>query len=252
MKSCIYRGNVRHRRFRPREHAFRYPLFMMYLDLAELPGVFDGRAMWSARRPAPAWFRRADYLGNADVPLDEAVRGLVQEKSGERPTGPIRLLTHLRYFGCMMNPVSFYYCFDATGNIVETIVAEITNTPWGERHAYVLGAHENRGTGDRKRYRLNKEFHVSPFIGMDMNYDWRFTEPGRRLVVHMENLTDEGKLFDATLVLQRESMSPRALRSALLRHPFMTARVTSAIYWQALRLHLKRTPFYAHPAKSGR
>ena len=140
MQSCLYNGWVRHRRFAPRAHAFRYRLFMAYLDLTELDHVFRGRWFWSTRRPALAWFRRADYLGNPSVPLDQAVRDAVERDTGMRPRGPIRLLTHLRYFGHGFNPVSFYYCFDPADTRVETIVAEITNTPWAERHAYVLPA----------------------------------------------------------------------------------------------------------------
>ena len=138
MNSRIYKGWVEHRRMAPREHRFRYRMFMLYLDLAELPQLFDRTPFWSARRPALAWFKRSDYLGPAQVPLDQAVRDLVAQRIGARPTGPIRLLTHLRYFGYSMNPVSFYYCFDPSGQTLETIVAEITNTPWKERHQYVL------------------------------------------------------------------------------------------------------------------
>ena len=138
MNSCIYRGWVRHRRRTPVEHAFSYRMAMLYLDLAELPEVLDGRLLWSARRPSLAWFRRADYLGDTARPLDHEVRDLVEQRTGARPVGPIRLLTHLRYFGYVMNPVSFYYCFDAAGERVETVVAEITNTPWKERHSYVI------------------------------------------------------------------------------------------------------------------
>ncbi len=248
MKSCIYRGTVRHRRFQPVEHSFRYRMFLMYLDLDELPGVFDGRLLWSARSPAVAWFRRADYLGDPAVPLDQAVRSKVAEHTGARPDGPIRLLTHLRYFGYVMNPVSFYYVFHSAGQRVETIVAEVNNTPWDERYVYVLSADRNDGANGKKRYRLAKEFHVSPFMDMDVEYDWRFSEPGRGLVVHMENLTNSGPLFDATLVLRREELSGGSLARALLRHPWMTATVIRGIYWQALLLYLKRVPYYPHPS----
>ena len=251
MNSAIYRGTVRHRRLRPVPHAFRYPLFMLYLDLDELPQLFDGRWLWSARRLAPAWFRRADFLAAGDpaVPLAQAVRDLAEARTGRRPEGPIRLLTHLRYWGYVMNPVSFYYCFDPTGARVETVLAEITNTPWKERHTYVLrNGDEGRGTGEGSlRFRFGKEFHVSPFMGMNHQYDWRFSEPGRRLAVHMENFENGGKLFDATLVLEREEISGPALARALLRHPFMTARVITAIHWNALKLWLKGNPFHAHP-----
>ncbi|MDH3310240.1 MAG: DUF1365 domain-containing protein [Gammaproteobacteria bacterium] len=250
MHSAIYEGRVRHRRRAPRPHAFGYRLFMLYLDLDEIESVFRGRWLWSTRRPALARFRRADYLGDERVPLKHAVADLVERKTGRRPAGPIRLLTHLRYFGYGFNPVSFYYCFDHTGSRVETIVAEITNTPWGERHAYVLDQADNLGSGGHYRYRFAKDFHVSPFMDMAFDYDWRFTSPGATLAVHMENFKARNKLFDATLALTRRDISGVALASALARYPFMTATVIAGIYWQALRLWLKRTPFHSHPAKS--
>jgi DUF1365 family protein len=247
MHSALYRGRVRHRRFAPRPHAFEYRLFMVYLDLAELDDVFRNRWLWSVRRPALAWLRRADYLGDPAQPLDEAVRERVERETGARPRGPIRMLTHLRYFGFCFNPVTFYYCFDARGEKVESIVAEITNTPWNERHAYVL-----TGGQARHDYRFRKSFHVSPFLGMDIDYDWRFSEPGGRLAVHMEDRAGDEKLFDATLALERQEIGAASLAAALAAFPFMTIQVIAAIYWQALRLWIKRVPFHPHPAKLAR
>ena len=250
MKSCIYRGRVRHRRFQPVENAFSYWIYMMYIDLEELPALFKGRWLWSAEHPAPAWFRRKDYLGDPNVPLDEAVRSLVEERDGIRPRGPIRMLTHLRYFGYCFNPVSFYYCFDPSDSHVETIVAEITNTPWSERHSYVLTDTMNL-TGDKrkKRFQFAKHFHVSPFMDMDMEYDWRFVQPGRELVVHMENVVKGTTVFDATMNLSRREIDGRALAATLVFHPVMTWKVIAAIHWQSLRLLWKRAPFYAHLSK---
>lgn len=222
---------------------------MAYLDLAELDEVFRGRWLWSTRRPALAWLRRADYLGDAQLPLDEAVRDRVQRETGKRPPGPVRLLTHLRTFGHCFNPVSFYYCYDKPGEHVETIVAEITNTPWKERHAYVLPDRFGEAAGGALRFRFGKAFHVSPFMPMDIDYDWRFTPPGKRLTVHMENRRAGEKLFDATLSLERREITGASLGSALVGYPFATLQVVGAIYWQALRLWLKRVPFHAHPAK---
>jgi uncharacterized protein len=253
MHSAIFTGRLRHRRFAPRAHEFSYRLFMMYVDLAELDQVFARRWFWSVQRPALAWLRRADYLGDAGVSVDQAVRDRVQAETGTRPGGPIRMLTHLRYFGVGFNPVTFYYCFDATDTQVETIVAEITNTPWKERHAYVLDRRTNIGAGDMLRFSFKKNFHVSPFLGMDYDYDWRFGAPGRtrgeRLTVHMENRHGD-KAFDATLELKRREISAATLAGTLLSFPAMTATVVVGIYWQALRLWLKRVPFHSHPAKT--
>lgn len=247
MHSCIYTGRVRHRRHAPTPHEFNYPLFMMYLDLAELPALFDRFWCWSTQRPALARFKRGDYLGDAEMPLDRAVRDTVRQATGRTPQGPIRLLTHLRYFGYVFNPVSFYYCFDESGTRVETIVAEITNTPWNQRHTYVLPAGESAQGGRMMRFDFDKTFHVSPFMPMDVRYDWRFSMPNAGLIVHMRNVRDGERMFDATLALNRREISHASMAQALLKFPLMTAKVTGAIYWQALRLMLKRTPFFAHP-----
>jgi len=239
----------------PTSNRFRYRTFMLYLDLAELPAVFDGTPFWSARRAAPARFKRSDYLAPKDLPLDQAVRDLVERRLGVRPMGPIRLLTHLRYFGYCMNPVSFYYCFDAPGEKLQTIVAEITNTPWGERHQYVLpcGAPGSTTQGSTtqgsatQRFEFDKEFHVSPFMPMAMQYHWFFNEPGDRLLVHMQNFLDGDRMFDATLALKREPLTSAALLHALVAYPLMTLKVIAAIHWQALRLWWKKTPLFDHP-----
>ncbi|MGA0002419.1 MAG: DUF1365 domain-containing protein [Steroidobacteraceae bacterium] len=247
MASALYVGRVRHRRRLPRDHAFSYALFMLYLDLDDLPGVFDRVPCFSARRPALAWFRRADYLGPANQPLDAAVRDRVEASTGERPDGPIRLLTHLRYFGYCMNPVSFYYCFAADGQTLKWIVAEINNTPWDERHAYVLPVSAAEKIGRAWAWRFGKAFHVSPFLPMDMDYDWRFDTPGEPLHVHMDSTREGLHNFDATLSMERRALTAASLNRALVSFPLITLKVATMIYWQALRLWLKRIPFHAHP-----
>ena len=248
MHSALYTGRLSHRRRRPVPHAFDYAVCYAWLDLAELDQVFRGRWLWSTRRPALAWMRRADYLGDPAVPLDTAVRDRVAVETGSRPTGPVRLLTHLRTFGHCFNPVSFYYCYDVAGSRVETIVAEITNTPWGERHAYVLPASAGTRDGEGLRFRFGKQFHVSPFMPMDQEYDWTFGEPGEALCVRMVNRGDGARVFDAALALERREVSGTSLAWALARHPFATLNVLRRIHWQALRLWLKRIPFHSHPA----
>jgi DUF1365 family protein len=229
-------------------HTFEHKLFLTYLDLAELDRVFEGRWFWSCQRPAIARFHRNDYLGDPAIPLERAVRDRVQSETGSRPRGPIRVLSHLRYFGYAFNPVSFYYCFDAEDSRLEAVLAEVTNTPWKERHSYVLSA-SRRKAGQPHRFRTPKEFHVSPFLGMDQTYGWAFSEPGERLIVRIQNHeTDSPRpLFHAELDLARREITGPGLARMLVRYPAMTAQVIAAIYGHAVRLRRKGVPEYPHP-----
>ena len=239
---------MRHRRFTPVEHGFEYRHAMFLLDLDELPELFDGHPLYSARRPAPARIRREDHMGDPARPLADCVHDLVQERTGVRPAGPVRLLTTLRTLGHDFNPVSFYYCYGEGGEAVEAVVAQVTNTPWGESHAYVLG---RAGSETVMRDSMEKVFHVSPFIGMDGRYDWRVTEPDARLLVHIDERGDDGsRVFDATLSLHRHEITRARLNRIMARFPAMSLRVATLIYWNALKLKLKGAPYFPHPERS--
>lgn len=240
----VYSGKVRHRRFDRVGHRFSVNLDLYYLDLAEVEQAFKGRWFWSDRRPAPMRFRRSDYFGPATQPLADAVLDAVEDRIGLRPDGAVRLLTCLRCFGYSFNPVSFYYCFDKREQLV-AVLAEITNTPWGERHHYILPA-DDRG---RVTARFAKDFHVSPFQPMEHEYRWRFTAPDKRLAVHMENYAADGKAFDVSLVMTRKPWRTGTLIRSWLSHPWMSLRIVHSIYWNALRLWLKRAPFFRHPRR---
>jgi len=246
--SAIYRGRMQHRRYAPRTHAFDYPVAQLLLDLDDIDTVFERRWFWSVGRRNLAEFRRSDYLGDPAQPLADAVRARISAALGRAPAGPIRLLTHLRYAGHVFNPVSFYYCYAADGTTLDCIVAEITNTPWKERHAYVLPVSQADAHGRALCWTFDKRFHVSPFMPMDCEYHWRFTAPGEDLHVHMQVWRDGVRQFDAGLDLQRHPLDGRGLAQVLLRYPLMTVQVVAAIHWQALRLWLKRTPIHDHPS----
>jgi len=249
MKSSLYLGDLYHGRLTPVVNRFRYSLFMVLLDLGELETVFDGRWFWSVERFNLASFRRADHLRRSG-PLPEAVREVVREQLGQAPSGPIRLLTHLRYWGYCFNPLSVYYCFGDDGTSIEAVLVEVHNTPWGEEYLRAFDPRRCRWEGDSVALDVDKEFHVSPFLPLDMRYRWRFSPPGERLAIGMENYRDGEKVLEVALRLKRAPLDGPHMARALLRWPFMTGKVIAAIYWQALRLKAKGVSYHPHPAKT--
>jgi DUF1365 family protein len=247
--SAIYEGTIRHRRVAEREHEFRYRVAMAYLDLDEIAsGAPAGRGL-TRTRPGLVRFRRSDYLGDPRASLSDAVRTLVAQRLGrDAPQGPIRLLTHLRSFGHCFNPISLYYCFAPGGERLEAIVAEVTNTPWGERHAYVLPRADDAGPDARVlRGSFDKALHVSPFMGMDQRYDWRAPAPGETLSLHVESVERGERTFDATLNLRRRPLDRRTLARITARYPAATQRMLVLIYAHAVALKLKGVSVKPHP-----
>ncbi len=250
LNSAVYEGWVRHRRHAPHAHAFRYRLAQPFLDLDEIDQALAQNRWFSRERGNLGLFRRSDYLGDSELPLAEAVRQRVAVETGQRPQGPIRLLAHLRYFGHCFNPVAIYYCYAPDGLTLDTIVAEITNTPWKERHAYVLPIDTAEKHGSALHFGFEKRFHVSPFLPMDRHYDWRFQTPGEELRIHMGVIHEGVSQFDATLVMQRRALDRAALNRCLWRFLPMTLKVVSAIHWQAFLIWCRRNPVYDHPTNS--
>ena len=245
--SAIYTGVISHRRVAPAK-AFRHPLALAYVDLAELPRLLGGRLL--ARGPGPLRFRRRDYLGPDTVPLDAAVRDRVDALSGHRPHGPIRLLAQLRSFGLCFNPVSFYYCFDPLGERLECVLAEVTNTPWGERHSYLLSDHmpDSRAVCGS----FDKELHVSPFMAMDHAYEASATTPGATLSVRIASHRRGERTFEATLSMRRRAFDRVTVARMTARYPMATVRVLALIYGHALGLKLAGARVHPHPQAAAR
>ena len=245
MESGIYSGTLRHRRFFPAAHEFTYPLFMVFLDIDHLPELMQVSPLAGYNRRNWVSYQERDHFGDPALPLGERIRQDAVRSKVAIPDGRIFLLTHLRYLGYNFNPVSFFYCYDSSGKL-NMVLSEVNNT-FGETQNYWLTPSVEIPAGENKRYRFRKTFHVSPFLKLGHEYDWTFTPPGESLVTQSVSYEDGNKIFDSTLCLDRRAWSRRELHRAILRFPWMTAKVITAIHWQALRLLGKRVPVVAHP-----
>jgi DUF1365 family protein len=245
----LYSGSIGHRRFAPRAHAFTYRIGMLYLDLDEQDALFALSPLAGRGRFAPFGFRETDYLPEATrsgQSLRDAVRERLQQALGRTIDGPIRLLTQPRSWGFAFNPASFFYCFDREEKL-QAILCEVSNTPWGESYHYVMPA---SGPG-RQQFAVAKGFHVSPFLPRDLEHHMSFSQPDQRLGIHIEDRQGDLRVFDASLSLQRQPLTRGNLHRHLLAFPWMTVKTVVSIYWQAVRLLLKRMPLFSHEAASG-
>ncbi len=239
--SALYEGWVSHRRFDP-ERRFRHRLWMALLDLDELPGVLDRHPLWSARRPAPVRVRGRDFLPGPGALADRA-RAAAAEQLGVAAPGPVRVLASPRVLGAGFNPVTFTYVHRDDGSPA-AVIAEVTNTPWGERHRYV--APWQAGTGSA-RATFAKAMHVSPFMPIEQTYELEVGEPGERLGVTIVSRQDRRRAFEARLELRRRELARGEMTRMLLRFGSSGAATLARIYAQALRIWLRGVPRFPHP-----
>jgi DUF1365 family protein len=246
MRSALYTGTIRHRRHSPVENSFRYRVYQLLLDLGELPRLDREIRGFGHNRASLTSFHDRDHLGGGDRPVRDKLADWLRDRGVDLGDSRVLLLTNLRVFGYVFNPVSYFYCL-APDDSLRFVVAEVNNT-FGETYCYLLDDAEPMG-GEAVRSRREKAFHVSPFMRIEgISYDWILTPPRDRLAVHIDELDDGEKYFDATLLLERRPLTSTSLAAALVRYPHMTARTIGMIHWQALRLWLKRAPFFRKPA----
>ena len=247
-ESAIYKGVVRHRRFTPRKHEFNYPIFMLLLKADEIPRVMQ--KFWQLGTNALRWarFSKRDYIGGKSEDFSRAVKSKIAEKLGikaKEVNGDVYFLGHLRYFGLYLSPLNLYYL--KQGEEFTYMLAEVSNTPWNEKHYYLVDLKQTQQHA--------KEFHVSPFIPMGQDYKWRVVPPSsdqERCLVHIDVLgkgESQDKIFEATLSLSRVTLNQKHLMHALAKTPIQTFSILTGIYWQALKLFIKRVPLHKHPNK---
>lgn len=240
----IFEGHVRHRRFLPKQHQFSYSLFMFCFDIANINHTFRLIKQISVEKFNWFSFKRKNYLNESTILLDEYARQLVMNQYGVYPKGKIYLLTQLSCLGHCFNPISVYFILDETNQQLDYLMLEVTNTPWGERHYYIL-KHSTKPKDNIYTYQFQKKLHVSPFMSMNYTYQLNLKLTNKQIILHMENHTDGKKDFDATLTLSAQPNTP--FKKIAWRYPFITFKITAAIYWQALRLWMKGIPFHSHP-----
>ena len=241
---AIYQGIIIHQRSSPKKHSFTYKTNMLYLDLDKIKEAFSDNFFWSYNKPNFASFYRSDFYGDKNKTIKKSIQTLLLKKINLNHKGKVFLLTTIRFFGYSFNPVSFYYCFDETEKI-QAIVTHITNTPWKEKYAYVHDCRNNSSMS--KIFKFEKSFHVSPFMPMDINYNWVFTSPKDFLYVSMDNLLKNKLIFNATLKMTKRAWTAYTLNKILFLSIPMSIKAIILIYFNALILFIKKVKFYPHP-----
>lgn len=239
--NALYVGDIEHRRFSPKVNSFNYKVAYYFVDLEKAAETFKIPFLFSYNSPGILSFWQKDYL------TAKTIRETIFQELGKHSKGPIRILTNISYFGFCFNPVSFYYCYAEDAETLEYIVSDITNTPWREKHRQVF----EMESSERKVFKFQKEFHVSPFMPMEIDYTWVFRKPNSRIYVLMQNRASNETqvIFDSTLMLKHSELTAKNIIVTFLKLPLVTFKTVLAIYYQAFKLFLKKVPFHTHPLK---
>ncbi len=246
-KSALYFGLVTHRRLKPRRHRLAYRVFQILFDLDELPALSRDLRVFSRNRFNLFSFYDRDHgAGGGD--LRHWVEKHLLAAGIDLAGGPIRVLCHPRILGYAFNPLSVFFCHRRGGDLA-AMLYEVNNT-FGERHSYLIPV--TAADAPVIRQRCAKEFHVSPFIGMEATYHFRVTPPDRTVAIAIREDDSEGTLLHAAFAGQRTGLSDRSLIAAFLRHPLLMLKVIGGIHWEALKLWRKGIAYHGRPARPER
>ena len=253
--SALYVGEVMHRRLRPRVHHLRYRLFSLLLDLDEIDALAGRLRLFSRGRFNVFGFTDADHLDGNAMPLKTQIaarmaKAGIEWNGHQGDGGPVRVLTMPRVLGFAFNPISVWFIHHRSGGLA-ALLYEVNNT-FGERHEYLLPVESGTVQGRAIRQSIPKSFHVSPFMGMDMRYDFRVSPPSAgtdaKLVIGITGSDGAGPLIAAVHTAKRRALTDAALARVFVTHPLLTVKVVGGILWEAARLWIKRVPVHKHPA----
>lgn len=249
-KSGIYKGWVGHRRFSPKKHSFKYEMFLLAIDLDELPHLSKIGPWFKSNKFAPLSLKASDYLSHQAQLSKQHVWEKIQSLGAKQEPARVMFIGQLRCFGLYFSPINLYYCFDENDALL-SMLAEVSNTPWNERHYYLIPVNQQDEKNSSQKMISEKAFHVSPFMDLNMQYQWLIKKPAEQLKLHIQNnhLTSGEKLFDANLTMQRMDFTNQNLRRCLADIPMMTLKTLWGIYWQAMKLFIKGVPYVAHAKK---
>lgn len=249
--SRIYLGSINHRRLSPKYHSFKYSLYMLALDPLEMEKRHTPSWLFGFSKFHPLGFVEKDYIRSELGSLEQRIRNKVTELDNNIQISRILMLVQVRCFGIYFSPANFYFCYDQNENCTH-MLAEVSNTPWNERHYYLVDL-------QKKSDKTNeKYFQVSPFMDLNMSYFWQVKPPSNdtdKLVVNIENKRKNlqsgkmDKLFDVSLTLYKKDFTNVSLLGIWLQLPIMTIKVFFSIYWQALKLFIKGIPFIGYQKK---
>ena len=232
--SCIYNGTVIHKRYKPKEHFFKYSVFSLLLDLSELEILSDKIRFFSINRFNLISFFEKDHGNRDDTSLVGWVKKNLEQNQINTKNIKIKLLCYPRIFGYVFNPLSIFFVYNQNDTLV-SILYEVKNT-FGEQHTYVFKIDNENNLIQNN---CSKKFHVSPFIEMNCNYFFRILKPGDRLSVIIDQYDKVGKILYASQDGKKANLTGQELIKSYLKHPLMTFKIISAIHFEAFKLWIK-------------